>query len=87
MGQTPTLPKVDRSRCQKCGRCVTACACHSIEMGEDGPVFHCPDPGQLGRACTDAEDCFCLCMEVCPNGAIECPFQIVLEDEESATAG
>ncbi|HEY71910.1 MAG: 4Fe-4S ferredoxin [Chloroflexi bacterium] len=65
-------PQVDRASCTLCGLCVEACRCHVVEMGERGPVFNCELCPSTG-AC----DCWYLCEEVCPTGAITCAFEIV----------
>ncbi len=76
METTCIPPQVDETRCTLCGLCVEACRCHAVELGERGPVFDChkacPVPG--------AYDCWCLCEEVCPTGAITCTFEIVAEN-------
>jgi len=71
-------PQRDPAKCVLCGKCVGACPCRAIEMTEQGPVFHCPDECPHVGVCV-AGDCWCLCEEVCPEGAIECPFEIVFE--------
>ena len=78
-------PQVDRARCVVCGRCVEACPCHSIQMTDDGPVFHCPEHCPYGVVCCEG-NCWCICEESCPEGAIECPFEIVLEAEREDAA-
>ena len=68
--------QVDDRRCTLCGLCVEACRCHAVTLGEQGPVFACPDaclPAQ-----TDTCNCICLCEEVCPTGAITCALDIVM---------
>ena len=88
MNERSSAPVWDQDRCTLCGACVEACRCHAIEMGEHGPVFHCPEtcgPEPTCEECTDV----CGCEEVCPEGAIECPFEIVFEcgDEEPVDGG
>jgi uncharacterized Fe-S center protein len=72
------LPQVDETRCTLCGLCVEACCCQAVELVEGRPVFACPDH----PTCNGTSDCFCLCEEVCPTGAIACAFEIVLESEQ-----
>lgn len=83
MNTTWSLPQVDRARCTLCGLCVGACPCHAVKLGGQGPVFACPEACPCH--CTGAEtpDCSCLCEEICPTGAISCPFEIVLEADQS----
>ena len=85
MGTTLPLPRVDLARCTRCGLCVEACPCHAIEMTEDGPLFHCGEVCHPGGVCPEGGDCWCVCQEVCPEGAIECPFEIVFEGEDAAS--
>ena len=82
MNATCVLPEVDEALCTLCGLCVEACPCHATELGEQGPVFSCPE--SCPHACTghEALDCHCLCEEVCPTGAIACAFEIVLEADQ-----
>lgn len=75
---TGLLPQVKEELCTRCGLCVEACACSAIELGEHGPVFHC---GEIPcPTCSEGIACGCLCEEVCPTGAIQCTFEIVLDD-------
>lgn len=87
MNTTAPLPQVDMARCTRCGLCVEACPCDAIEMTEDGPVFHCGQHCYAEGGCPNGGDCWCLCQEACPEGAIECPFEIVFSDEGSETHG
>ncbi|RLC91495.1 MAG: hypothetical protein DRI79_02660 [Chloroflexi bacterium] len=75
VNMTWALPQVDETRCTLCGLCVEACPCHAVKLGEQGPVFACPEACRRARA--EACDCCCLCEEVCPTGAITCAFEIV----------
>ena len=83
MNTTWALPQVDETRCTLCGLCVGACSCHAIELGEQGPVFTCPETCPCHCTGTEATDCSCLCEEVCPTGAITCAFEIVFETDQS----
>jgi NAD-dependent dihydropyrimidine dehydrogenase PreA subunit len=82
MDKTSLVPQVDRARCRLCGSCVKACPCQAIELGERGPIFHCAGKCHSEVVCPVGSDCFCICEEVCPNDAIECPFEIVLEADQ-----
>jgi len=86
MNTTWTLPQVDKTRCTLCGLCVEACPCHAIELGEQGPVFACPEACPHTATCDEALGCSCLCEEVCPSGAISCAFEIVLEADQRKDA-
>jgi MinD superfamily P-loop ATPase len=66
------MPIIDEAKCDHCGLCVSICTCGALVM-EDNVV-------KIVRV----DDCgWCtMCELVCPNGAISCPFEIVLEDEK-----
>lgn len=66
------MPIIDEEKCDHCGLCVSICTCGALVM-EDNVV-------KIVRV----DDCgWCtMCELVCPNGAISCPFEIVLEDEK-----
>jgi len=77
MDAPKVLCTVDEARCNRCGLCVEACPCHSVSLGEHGPVFNCPE------VCTAQQQEICygcgyMCEEVCPTDAIACRFDIVL---------
>jgi MinD superfamily P-loop ATPase len=63
------IPVIDVEKCDKCGLCVSVCACGALViMGNSVRVKEVAECGW----CT-------LCELVCPNGAISCPFEIVME--------
>ncbi|MGQ9493459.1 MAG: 4Fe-4S binding protein [Anaerolineae bacterium] len=74
------IPQVNEELCTRCGLCVEVCSCPAVEMGEQGPLFHCAEDAYLTS--TQCVDCGCLCEEVCPTGAIQCAFDIVLDDSQ-----
>lgn len=68
------MPVIDPGKCQGCGLCVSVCACDVLVLVD-------------GKATVvRIEEChYCtswcnLCELVCPNEAISCPFEIVIED-------
>ena len=71
------LPQMDKSRCRRCGLCVEACPSHAVTLGEEGPVFACPEVDL--SADSEFHVCTYICEDVCPSGAISCAFEIVLE--------
>jgi len=64
------IPIIDGAKCQRCGLCVSICVCGALVM-EDNAV-----------KVIQVENCgWCtMCELVCPNGAISCPFEIILEN-------
>ena len=69
MGQ---MPIIDEEKCQGCGLCVSVCACGALVI-----------VGNVVKAVEVNECHWCtLCEMVCPNDAISCPFEIVIEDEQ-----
>lgn len=61
------LPRVNLARCSRCGTCVLVCSGGALTMGAEGP--------RLERA--DVCGGCALCEEICPDGAIDCEFEIV----------
>ena len=73
-------PVVNMVCCTRCGRCVEACPCHAVQLTDEGLVFSCAD--KCRRDEIGEQDCggWCLCEEACPTGAIDCAFDIVLDE-------
>ena len=63
-------PLLDEGLCNGCGLCVTVCECGALVLV--GNVIKLVEVEYCGY-CTE-------CEMVCPTGAIECPFEIVIED-------
>ena len=57
MNTTWALPQVDETRCTLCGLCVEVCPCQAVKLGDQEPVFTCP------------EDCSCTSTG---DGALDC---------------
>ena len=74
-------PAINMVCCTRCGLCVEACPCHAVQLTEQGLVFTCAEHCQR-RDDANTEDCggWCLCEEACPSGAIDCAFDIVLDE-------
>ena len=68
-------PQVDKNLCNLCGLCVEACSCQAVKMEEQKLVFTCQEACRNNA--TDDCDCWCVCEEVCPTGALTCAFEIV----------
>jgi len=69
------MPVIDRNKCDGCGLCVEVCQCKVlalvgkvVEINEKKKCHLCT------RWCT-------MCEMVCPTGAIQCPFEVVIEEE------
>lgn len=65
------MPIIDSDKCDACGLCVSVCACGALILVENTvqaiKVDEC-------RWCT-------LCELVCPNEAISCPYEIIIEND------
>jgi NAD-dependent dihydropyrimidine dehydrogenase PreA subunit len=63
-------PQIDTAKCNGCGLCVGVCQHDGLELVDRVVVF------VGGDTCT-----WCgLCEAVCAEGAVICPFDIVLEE-------
>ena len=71
------LPHVKIELCSSCGMCIEVCPCHSVDLHQGALVFSCPD--DCTTHCTDDAGCGCLCEDACPEGAISCSFEVVLQ--------
>lgn len=77
MPEPRSFPIIIERLCIRCGLCVQVCRHGVLELGE------------RTLALAHPEDCTCegLCEDVCPEGAIDCEFQIVLDENcPAATA-
>jgi MinD superfamily P-loop ATPase len=68
----PELPIIDEAKCDRCGLCVSICACGALQLKDN--VVTIVKVDECGW-CT-------MCELVCPTGAISCPFEIVIEDDK-----
>ena len=65
------MPVFDESKCDGCGLCVSVCKCGALVLtGKSLAVVEVDNCGW----CTD-------CELVCPTGAVQCPFEIVIEED------
>ena len=64
------LPIINPELCNGCGLCLTVCDCGALIL--TGSII----------AFAETEDCgYCTeCEAVCPTGAIQCPYEIVIEE-------
>lgn len=63
------IPQIDNEKCNGCGLCVTICLQKGLTLVDDVVVI------VEGIEC----DWCTQCEVVCATGAINCPFEIVLE--------
>ncbi len=64
------MPLVNREKCNGCGLCIRVCSCSALVLVDNIITV------------TETEECdWCTqCEAVCPTGAINCPFEIVIEE-------
>jgi MinD superfamily P-loop ATPase len=68
------MPQIDYEKCDGCGICVTVCSCKALIIEDNIVKFKEPYVvHQCNRWCNN-------CELVCPNDAISCPFDIVIEE-------
>jgi ferredoxin len=69
------MPIIDVKKCNGCGICVSVCACKALVMVNNVVTYIKPEPyKECNRWCAQ-------CELACPQGAITCPFEIVIEDQ------
>ena len=66
------MPVIDRGKCNGCGLCVSVCSCDALVMVDNVITI------------IETEEChWCtLCETVCPTGAICCPCEIVIVEDQ-----
>ncbi len=80
MNLSCSAPHIYPERCNCCGLCVQVCSCGVLVLDRSQPHVN-PE--------RDCDGCG-TCEEVCPQDAIDYPFEIVWEDDddqESAVGG
>ena len=63
------LPEIAAPRCTACGSCIETCHVEALAMVGRVAVVSKPDRCDY---CTE-------CELVCPEGAISCPFELIIE--------
>ncbi len=63
-------PQIDPEKCNSCGLCIGVCKDNGLALIDGVVVF-------IGL---DACNWCGLCEAVCPEGAIGCPFEIILDE-------
>ncbi len=68
------MPIIDLSKCNGCGVCVEVCLCQKLVPADKGvEILENVECHSCASWCT-------MCEMVCPTGAIQCPFEVVIED-------
>lgn len=64
------MPVIEPEKCNGCGLCIEVCTCHALVLVDNVITI------------IETEECgWCLqCELVCPTGAINCPFDIIIEE-------
>jgi MinD superfamily P-loop ATPase len=69
------MPQIDTEKCNGCGLCVGVCSCQVISL-VDGKATIIPKNG-----CGGCRQWCTLCEDICPNKAIYCAFDVVIEQK------
>ena len=70
------MPLIDRDKCQGCGLCVGGCACGVLVLIENKATI------RMKEGCRGCIHWCTLCEDICPNEAISCAFEIVIEEHQ-----
>ncbi|MFC1873328.1 4Fe-4S binding protein [Chloroflexota bacterium] len=64
------MPEINQEYCAGCGLCVSVCSCGALVLVDNVVIV------------VETKDChWCVqCEVVCPNDALTCPFEIVIEE-------
>ncbi len=69
------FPQVDAGKCDGCGLCIGVCGCRIISL-VNGKATVTPK-----NHCTGCHQWCTLCEDICPNKAIYCSFDVVIEQK------
>lgn len=69
------MPLIDREKCGGCGLCVSVCHCKILEIVDD-KVTVMPREG-----CQGCRTWCTLCEDICPERAISCAFEVIIENK------
>ncbi|MFC2010028.1 ATP-binding protein [Chloroflexota bacterium] len=65
---------IEPEKCDGCGLCIGVCSCNILVLVDNViTIVRKKDCGGCARWCAQ-------CEAVCPNGAITCPFEVVVEE-------
>jgi len=70
------MPVIDSEKCQGCGLCVSVCACGVLVLIDNKTTV------VRREGCSGCTRWCTLCESVCPNEAISCSFEIVIEENQ-----
>jgi MinD superfamily P-loop ATPase len=67
----PENPVINQEKCNGCGLCVSVCTCGGLQIVDN-----------VVRQIPDVTCGWCaMCELVCPEAAISCPFEIIIEED------
>jgi MinD superfamily P-loop ATPase len=69
------MPQIDVDKCDGCGLCISVCSCNIISLVNDKATII-PKNG-----CSGCRQWCTLCEDICPNKAIYCAFEVVIEQK------
>lgn len=68
------MPQIDVEKCNGCGLCASVCSCQIIAIVDSKAVI-------IPRNdCSGCRQWCTLCEDICPNKAIYCAFEVVIEN-------
>jgi MinD superfamily P-loop ATPase len=69
------MPVIEPEKCNGCGLCVSVCTCQTLMLVDNVVTF------VEKKRCHKCTRWCTKCEEVCPTGAISCPFEVVIEEK------